>query len=69
MEQPTETPGIFRDSNGALINKDNASLVSYKKKKESFKKINRLENDMVNIKDDINHIKNMLLKLTENIGV
>lgn len=69
MELPTETPGIFRDSNGALINKDNASLVSYKKKKENNKKINKLEYDMANIQNDISQIKNMLLKLTENIGV
>ena len=59
----TEIEGIVRDvSNGALLNKDNSRLKAYKmakkKKQELDSRVNRLEND-------VSEIKNLLLKLIE----
>lgn len=59
----TEVEGIFRDtSTGALLNRDNGALNAYKKQKakrlELEKKVDKLEND-------ISDIKGMLLQLIE----
>lgn len=67
-ELKTEIEGIFRDTqNNALLNKDNESLNAYKKLKqrnaeleETKKKVNKLEND-------VSDIKNILLKIAEKI--
>lgn len=44
MEEQTNIPGLYKDKNtGAIINKDQASLSAYKKRKEMFRKIQNLE--------------------------
>jgi hypothetical protein len=69
MEQPTEVFGIFRDDNGALINKNNDALLSYKKKKEGSLRVEKLENVVNNLSKDVNEIKNMLEYITSRIKV
>jgi hydroxymethylpyrimidine pyrophosphatase-like HAD family hydrolase len=66
MEQKTEINGIFRSDTGALINKDNKSLLHYKMKKEEVKKITKLENDFQKLSFEVEKIKKMLENFQEN---
>lgn len=58
----TEIPGIYKEGEGVLINRDNDSLAKYRRKRELTylrerqinmmeQKIDRLSNDMEEIKD------------------
>jgi hypothetical protein len=60
IEQKTEIPGIYKASEGILINKDETSLLRYKREKSTIKKIRSLENDLALIKNDISEIKTLL---------
>lgn len=65
MEKETVVKGIFRTDTGALINKNNDALVSYKRKKEQSRKMQELEQKVDTINEDINDIKKMILQLLE----
>lgn len=56
MAQKTEIPGIYKDGEGVLINKDNDALKAYKARKSRDRKLDDLELEMKEIKD-------LLLKL------
>jgi hypothetical protein len=53
-------PGIFKPSEGVLINKDNDALKAYKIRKIKENKINIIESDMEQIKTDMHEIKELL---------
>ncbi|NDB60107.1 hypothetical protein EB001_16900 [bacterium] len=59
-ERPTDVPGIFKTSEGVLINKDNDALKAYKIRKIKENKINIIESDMEQIKTDMHEIKELL---------
>lgn len=59
-EYKTEIPGIYKASEGILINKDENSLLKYKREKSNLKKIKLLENDLSLLKTDISEIKQLL---------
>lgn len=67
--QKTEIPGIYKASEGVLINKDNEALTLYKKRKEQLwekeQRINRMEQKVEKLSNDLDEIKNLLIKLTE----
>jgi hypothetical protein len=65
MDKETTVQGLFRTDTGALINKNNEALVSYKRKKEQSKKMQELEKKVDTINDDINDIKKMIFQLLE----
>lgn len=65
MDKETTVEGLFRTDNGAIINKNNDALLSYKKKKEQSKKMQELEQKVDMINNDINDIKNLILQLIE----
>jgi hypothetical protein len=58
----TEVPGIYKESEGVLINKDNEALDKYRKKRELLwekeARINKIE-------EDLQEIKSLLRKLTK----
>jgi hypothetical protein len=59
---------LFRDvSTNAIINTDmqayNNYINSRKLKEQESKKIENIENELINVKDDLNEIKNLLRKL------
>lgn len=60
IDQKTEIPGIYKASEGILINKDDTSLLKYKREKNTIKKIRSLESDLALIKNDISEIKTLL---------
>lgn len=64
-EMKTDIPGIFKISEGVLINKDNDALKSYKLRKNKEKKIDLIENELSSLKSDIEEIKNLLRGLVK----
>lgn len=46
----TEIPGIYKVSEGVLINKDNEALRAYKVRKHKESRIDKLEQDISEIK-------------------
>jgi hypothetical protein len=60
MDVKTERPGIFRTPDGYLVNKDVASLQAYRARKKHNKKIDEVESEVVQIKNDLMEIKTML---------
>lgn len=65
MEKKTEVPGVYKVSEGVLINKDNEALRAYKLKKEKDRKVLKLEEDMSLLKNDLEEIKNLLKGLVK----
>ena len=59
-EKPTDVPGIFKTSEGVLINKDNDALKAYKIRKIKENKLNIIESDMDQLKTDMLEIKKLL---------
>lgn len=64
-EVKTEEPGLYRSSDGVLINKDNQALRAYKQKKIEMKKISDLEKTVTDMKGDLEEIKNLLKGLAK----
>lgn len=56
----TEYPGIYKDREGVLINKDNTSLTAYKRKKMNDANIVNVVSDVEQLKNDIAEIKEIL---------
>lgn len=65
----TEVPGIYKVSEGILVNKDNDALQEYKARKRALRqkdsKINSLEEKVDSLTDQMNEITILLKKLTE----
>jgi TolA-binding protein len=68
--QKTEIPGIYKQSRGILVNKDNDSLEKYRRKRDLQKQkelqINTLEDQVNMLTRDIEEIKLLLKVLVEN---
>ena len=63
MDKKTNIPGIYKSSeNGALLNKDLASLEQYKKRKKQGIILKEMENDVAELKSDIKEIKDLLIR-------
>jgi hypothetical protein len=60
MEQKTEVPGVYKVSDGVLINKDNTSLQAYKAQKRRLKKIDNIEEEISSLRKDMDEIKTLL---------
>jgi hypothetical protein len=61
MLKKTEISGIFKDStSGGLINKDDNGLYAYKEKKRQMKKIQSMEKEIKEIKENLNTITSLL---------
>jgi hypothetical protein len=63
-------PGLYRDmTSGAIINDNSYEYETYMKnyqmRQNKSQKIDRIEQDLNNIKSEIGEIKNLLLKLNE----
>lgn len=56
----TEFPGIHKDREGILINKDNAALTAYKKLKQKELSIQSIKKDVDDLKSDMQEIKDLL---------
>lgn len=66
MEHKTDVPGIYKDvATGALINKDSKALEAYKKRKLKETKLNAVEQDIADLKNDMQEIKELLRGLVK----
>jgi hypothetical protein len=63
--QKTDIPGIYKDGKGVLINKDKDALAAYKLRKEKDRKLLTLEENLNNLKSDIQEIKDLLKGLVK----
>jgi DNA-binding transcriptional regulator YhcF (GntR family) len=65
MEKKTQVPGIYKVTEGVLINKDNDALKAYKARKEKERKVSSMIDDMDNLKRDMQEIKEILRGLVK----
>ena len=61
----TDVPGVYKTSEGFLINKDNASLSAYRAQRVKAKELDNLKEDVASLKEDINEIKELLKGLVK----
>jgi hypothetical protein len=68
----TEIPGVYKVSEGVLVNKDNEALQKYKNRRDAMRRterqINTLEEKVSKIdklETDLEEIKSLLKKLVE----
>ena len=60
MSQRTEVPGIYKEREGVLINRDNEALQAYKLKMQKAREADALREDVTELKKDIQEIKDLL---------
>jgi hypothetical protein len=67
--QKTEVPGIYKKSEGILVNADNEALFNYRRKRElrasNENRINTMNDKVDKLSNDIEEIKSLLKKLTK----
>lgn len=63
MVKKTAIPGIYKVSEGILINKDNDGLRAYKARKEKDRQIEQVQAEVTELKKDISDIKGLLFEL------
>lgn len=59
-DRKTEKPGIYRSPEGFLINKDNEALAAYKKRKRKEQAVDLLQDQINEIRSDLDEIKDLL---------
>ena len=64
-ESKTDIPGVYRTSEGFLINKDNDSLSAYKARRRRDKEMDVLREDVSLLKNDLQEIKDLLKGLVK----
>lgn len=60
MEQKTIVPGFYKVDESLVINKDNEALKAYKNRKIKESRVNRINDELNNLKCDIKEIKDIL---------
>lgn len=61
----TEIPGIHKVGEGVLINKDNEALTAYKRRKQNFKAVEDMQQELSSLKEDMREIKELLKGLVK----
>jgi peptidoglycan hydrolase CwlO-like protein len=65
QDRKTDRPGIYRTAEGFLINKDNDALAAYKKRKRKEQAVDRIQEQINELRSDINEIKDLLRGLAK----
>jgi hypothetical protein len=63
--EKTEVPGIYKERDGILINRDNKALAAYKKRMKKEKAIDDMQIEMAELKNDLQEIKDLLKGLVK----
>jgi hypothetical protein len=63
MAKKTVVPGIYKISEGILINKDNDALKAYKARKKKDRQIEEVQNEVNELRKDISDIKGLLFEI------
>ena len=65
MSEKTEIPGVYKEREGVLINKDNDALKAYKMQMQKAREAVSLRDEVSELKKDIEEIKNLLKGLVK----
>ncbi len=60
QDSKTDRPGIYKTADGYLINKDNEALAAYKKRKRKEQAVDKLQDQVEELRSDISEIKELL---------
>ncbi len=63
--EKTEIPGVYKERDGILINRDNTALDAYKKRMRKEKAIDDMQVEMAELKNDMKEIKDLLKGLVK----
>ena len=63
--QQTEVPGFSKVSEGVIVNTDSTALAAYKAQKEKNARLNNMEIEVNQIKNDLQEIKELLKGLVK----
>jgi len=63
MAKKTAIPGIYKVTEGVLINKDNDALRAYKARKKKDRQIEEVKNEVNEMRKDISDIKGLLFEI------
>lgn len=67
-EVRTEITNIVRDTtNGALLNKDNAALIAYKKNKKAISEMEEMKSKVNNMEKEFSEVKTLLHAILEKL--
>ena len=65
----TEVEGLYRDtSTNAIVNRDTSALKAYKKRKESARRVDEIDNRCEKIERELTEIKSMMGEIIEKLG-
>jgi hypothetical protein len=64
-EAKTDIPGLYKTSEGFLINKDNNALAAYKAKRSRDQELHQLKEEVTSMKSDLTEIKELLKGLVK----
>ena len=64
-ETKTDVEGYYKTPTGAVICKDNESLIAYKKRKAKDAQLNSMKEDISQLKNDMAEIKELLKGLVK----
>jgi len=59
----TDIDGLYKTSEGAVVNKDNAALTAYKRRKKQSQDLRDVKEDVDMLKTDMQEIKDLLKAL------
>jgi hypothetical protein len=61
---PTEVSNLVKDTeSGALLNTDKNALHAYKMRRKNASRINTIESDVADVKEELSEIRSLLLQL------
>jgi hypothetical protein len=64
--QKTKYEGIYKESEGVLLNLDNEALKQYKLRKQKEQKIHKMEADITNLNGKVDRIMDLLTILVND---
>lgn len=65
VDTKTDAHGYYKTPSGAVVSKDNESLLAYKKTKAKNIQLNNMKQDIDQLKSDITEIKELLKGLVK----
>lgn len=60
MDKKTEIPGMYKVTEGIVINKDNDALQAYKKRKRRERRLEMVTEEIDHLKNELGQIKKLL---------
>ena len=64
-DQKTEIPGLYKVSEGILVNKDKNALIAYKKRRDKANEVENLRGEVGGLHLDVNSLKDMMTEIRD----